>query len=106
MKYIDNWFAFSRKLGLGIEQTEEIILVTGCDCTRSWTNVALLGNYANAQVSFGVQAENPDTTITSNSHQNMLEVLYYAMGLKERYVCMLLETFNGSGTSLTPRCAH
>ena len=56
VKYIDSWFAFSRKLGLGIEQMEEIILVTGCDCARSWTNIAFLGNYANAQVSFGVQA--------------------------------------------------
>ena len=56
MKYIDNWFTFSRRLGLRIEQMEEIILVTGCDCTRFWTNIAFLENYANAQVTFGVQA--------------------------------------------------
>jgi len=28
VKHIDNWFAFSRKLGLGIENMEEVILVT------------------------------------------------------------------------------
>ena len=39
---------------------EEIILVTGCDLTRSWTNVAFLGGQADAQVSFGVKVEGPD----------------------------------------------
>ena len=37
---------------------EEIILVTGCDLTRSWTNVAFLGGQVDAQVSFGIRAEN------------------------------------------------
>ena len=65
MKHIDSWFAFARKLRLGIEQLEEIILVTGCDRTRSWTNVAFLGNQVDgdAQVSFGVRVEGPDTSI-------------------------------------------
>jgi hypothetical protein len=66
VKHIDSWFAFARKLGLGIEQMEEIILVTGCDRTRSWTNVVFLGNQVDAQpakVSFGVQVEGPDTSI-------------------------------------------
>ena len=65
MKHIDGWFAFTQKLGLGIEQMEEIILVTGCDRTRSWTNIAFLGNQVDAQVSFGVKVEGPasDTSI-------------------------------------------
>jgi hypothetical protein len=42
---------------------EEIILVTGCDRTRSWTNVAFLGGQADAQVSFGVKVEGHDTSI-------------------------------------------
>jgi hypothetical protein len=42
---------------------EEIILVTGCDRTRSWTNAAFLGNQINAQVSFGVKVEGPGTSI-------------------------------------------
>ena len=57
VRHIDSWFAFARNLGLGIERMEEIILVTGCDRTRSWANIAFLGNRVDAQVSFGVQVE-------------------------------------------------
>jgi hypothetical protein len=44
---------------------EEIILVTGCDRTRSWTNVAFLENRVDSHVSFGVkvEVEGPDTSI-------------------------------------------
>jgi hypothetical protein len=44
---------------------EEIVLVTGCDLTRSWTNVAFLENRVDAQVSFGVKVEieGPNTSI-------------------------------------------
>ena len=41
---------------------EEIIMVTGCDLARSWTNVAFLGG-ADAQVSFGVRVEGPNISI-------------------------------------------
>ena len=34
---------------------EEIILVTGCDRTRSWTNVAFLGGQVAARASFGTK---------------------------------------------------
>ena len=54
MKHINTWFAFAQKLGLGIDQMEDIILVTGCDRTRSWTNVAFMGSQVDAQASFGV----------------------------------------------------
>ena len=55
VKHIDRWFAFARGLGLGIERMEEIILVTGCDNTRSWTNIAFFGSQHNARASFGVK---------------------------------------------------
>jgi hypothetical protein len=56
VKHIDAWFAFARGLGFGIEQMEEIVLVTGRDRTKSWTNAAFLGwRQADAQVSFGVR---------------------------------------------------
>jgi hypothetical protein len=55
VKHIVNWFAFSRGLQLGIERMEDIILVTGCDRTRSWTNVAFLGGQANAEGSYRVK---------------------------------------------------
>ena len=53
--HIDRWFAFARQLELGIEHMEELILVTGCDRARSWTNVAFLKNQLDAQVSFEVE---------------------------------------------------
>ena len=56
VKQIDTWFAFARNLGL-VHQMEEIVLVTGCDLTRSSTNIAFLGGRADAQVSFGVEVE-------------------------------------------------
>jgi len=56
LKHIDNWFAFARRLGLGIVQMEELILITGCDRTKSWTNVCFLGNNVDARVSFGMNA--------------------------------------------------
>ena len=64
VQHIDSWFAFARKLGLGIQQMEEIVLVTGCDRTRSWTNIAFLGGQVDAQVTFGVNVEGPDTGIS------------------------------------------
>ena len=57
LKHIDRWFAFARELGLGINQMEEIILVTGCDCTRSWANVTFLEGRTNGQASFGVRVD-------------------------------------------------
>ena len=63
VKHVDSWFAFARMLGLGIEQMEDIILVTGCDCTRSWTNIVFLGGQIDARVSFGVEIEGLDTSV-------------------------------------------
>jgi hypothetical protein len=57
LKHIDSWLAFARQLGLGIRQTEEIVLVTGCHRTRSWANIAFLEGRANAQASFGVTVD-------------------------------------------------
>jgi hypothetical protein len=53
--HIDRWFAFSQWLGIGLENMEDIILVTGCDRTQSWTNIAFLGCDTDAHVSFGVE---------------------------------------------------
>ena len=57
VRHIDNWVAFARWLGLGIDQMEDIILVTGRDLTRSCTNVAFseTEDQAGARVSFGVE---------------------------------------------------
>ena len=68
VKHIDIWFAFARNLGL-VHQMEEIILVTGCDLTRSWTNIAFLGGRADAQVSIGVEVQGSSTTNPSIKFQ-------------------------------------
>ena len=57
VKNICSWFAFAQKLGLGVEQMEDIILVTGYDRTRSWTNIAFLENQVDPHVTFGVKVE-------------------------------------------------
>ena len=59
-KHIDGWFAWTRRLGLGIDRMEDIILVTGVHRTRSWTNVAFPEGHADARASFGVEV------VTSN----------------------------------------
>jgi hypothetical protein len=56
VKHIDSWFNFVRELQLGIDEMEEIILVTGCDRTKSWTNVAFWRGQANAKGSYGMKA--------------------------------------------------
>lgn len=55
VKHIDRWLAFCRSLGLGVEHMEDIVLVTGCHRTRSYTNVTFSETRDGAQVSFGVQ---------------------------------------------------
>ena len=64
LKHIDTWFAFARNLGL-VHQMEDIILVTGCDLTRFWTNIAFLGRRADEQASFGVKVkvDGPNTGV-------------------------------------------
>lgn len=54
-RHIDTWFAFARRLGLGIGQMEDIVLVTGCHRTRSWSNIAFYESQTVTQVSLGVQ---------------------------------------------------
>jgi hypothetical protein len=62
IRHIDSWFAFARRLGLGIEQMEEIILVTGCHRTRSWANVTFLEGHTDAQASFKIKEEHDPAT--------------------------------------------
>ncbi|KAI9441134.1 hypothetical protein BJY52DRAFT_504602 [Lactarius psammicola] len=53
-KHINSWFAFTQRHELGIEM-EDIVLVTGCHRTRSWSNIAFYEGQADARVSFGVE---------------------------------------------------
>jgi hypothetical protein len=65
IKHIDRWLSFTRRLELGIEM-EDIILVTGCHRTRSWASVVFSEDPEDAQVSFGVEVtgvNGPNTNI-------------------------------------------
>jgi hypothetical protein len=54
IKHIDNWFSFTKRLGLGIDRMEDIVLVTGCHRARSSTNV-VFENQVGEPVSLEVQ---------------------------------------------------
>ena len=73
VRHIDSLLAFTRRLGLGITKMGDIILVTGCHRTRSYTNVAFSESQANARASFGVRITNDvSTTVTwSVSHERI-----------------------------------
>jgi hypothetical protein len=106
MKYIDTWFAFARNLGL-VHQMEEIILVTGCDLTRSWTNIAFLGGRADAQVSFGVEVKgstsNPNINFQFSPGGVRGAVLHH--GPVGTVRCTPFQTINDF-TALARLCAH
>jgi hypothetical protein len=87
VKHIGSWFSFARDLGLGIEEMEEIVLVTGCDRTRSWTNVVFLGGQVDAQVSFGVRVEGPDTNINFQLSPELVQGAVISQG-PEGTVCL------------------
>ena len=45
---------------------EDLILVTGAHCTRSWINVAFPGGPDDAQVSFGAQVDHSGDVVAIN----------------------------------------
>ena len=74
--YIDHWFAFAEKLDLGIDRMQDIILVTGRHCAKSWINIAFSGGLgeAEAEISIGVQMSG-----VSNIHIDQRQVRGDAM---------------------------
>jgi hypothetical protein len=107
VKHIDSWFAFARSLGL-VHQMEEIILVTGCDLTRSWTNIAFLGGRADAQVSFGVEVEgstrNPSINFQSSPGRVRGAVSHHGPEGTVRYTPF--KTIHDFKAALARPCAH
>jgi hypothetical protein len=77
IRNIDRWFAFAQQLGLGINQMEDIILVTGRDRTRSCTNIVFPESQSEAdgRVSFGVQVTEKDGIQWSISRERVLGAL-------------------------------
>ena len=66
IKHIDSWFPWVRRLGVGIERMEDIVLVTGTHRTRSWTNVAFPGGQTDGLVSFGANVATRGEVVTIN----------------------------------------
>ncbi|KAN0133862.1 hypothetical protein V8E53_008294 [Lactarius tabidus] len=66
IKHIDSWFAWVRRLGVGIEKMEDVVLVTGTHRTRSWTNVAFPGGQVDGLVSFGANVATRGEMVTIN----------------------------------------
>ncbi|KAI0285880.1 hypothetical protein BGY98DRAFT_244928 [Russula aff. rugulosa BPL654] len=62
-KNIDSWFSFAHSLGLGLDM-EEIVLVTGCHRTRTYTNILFSESRDGARVSFGVRVGPSGADIT------------------------------------------
>jgi hypothetical protein len=68
---IDVWFQFARDLGLGVTRMEDIILVTGRDLARSWTNVAFSEDQGEEQVSFGVEVTGTSNVEWQVAHRDI-----------------------------------
>ena len=66
IKHIDTWFVWARQLGFGIGRMEDIILVTGADRTRSWTNVAFPGGPEDSHISFGANLTSRGDSVAIN----------------------------------------
>jgi hypothetical protein len=58
--HIDLWYAFTRRLGLGITRMEDIVLVTGFHLAKSFANIAFSDSRGEEQVSFEVKV--PDVS--------------------------------------------
>lgn len=106
LKHIDRLFAFVRRLGLGIEQ-EEIILITGCDRTRSWVNVAFLESQVDGHVSFATKAaDGPNAGIDFQFSPENVRGAVLNPGpegtVRWCFVCKGQRTRNGFGITLYP----
>ena len=66
INHIDRWFAWARQLELGVNQMEDIVLVTGTHRTRSCTNVAFPGGQGDARASFGATVEHRGDLVAIN----------------------------------------
>jgi hypothetical protein len=57
IRHIDCWLAFAQGLGMGIEQMEDIMLVTGCHRSRFWASVTFLEGKAESKATFKIKVE-------------------------------------------------
>ena len=50
-----SWFDWSKKIGLGVERMEDLILVSGCTLVTSWGAAAFVDHTLDAELSLAVQ---------------------------------------------------
>ena len=55
-EHVVSWFAWSRKVGLGVERIEDLILVSGCTLASSWATVAFVDAAQEAEIDLAVRA--------------------------------------------------
>jgi hypothetical protein len=51
-----SWFEWSKKMRLGVERMEDLILVTGCTLVTSWAAAAFVDQFQEAEISLAAQA--------------------------------------------------
>jgi hypothetical protein len=54
--HVLSWFEWSKRIGLGVERMEDLILVTGCTMVTSWGAAAFVDHSQEAEISLAVQA--------------------------------------------------
>ena len=55
-EHVVSWFEWSRKIGLGVERMEDLILVSGRTLASSWATVAFVDAAQEAEIYLVVQA--------------------------------------------------
>jgi hypothetical protein len=106
VKHINHWFVFAKNLGLGIEHMEEIVLVTGCDRTRSWTNVVFFGDEGEAEAPFGVDVvDSPEPSVKWYSSPERIRGALLSQGPEGTVYYAPFSWDSGSDTALM-RCDH
>jgi hypothetical protein len=54
--HVLSWLEWSKRIGLGLERMEDLILVTGCTMVTSWGAAAFVDHSQEAEISLAVQA--------------------------------------------------
>jgi len=49
--HVDRWFTWAQRIQLGVEQIENLILVSGCTLVTSWAAAVCVDNASEAEIS-------------------------------------------------------
>jgi hypothetical protein len=86
---------------------EEIVLVTGCDHTRSWTNVAFFGNEYKSRATVGVRVvHRPNISIEWQSSPEHAQGAVLHQGPDGTVRCAPFREVDEPQTASTSICAY